>query len=615
MANMPSTKTNPQAAFIIWNYEERTTADSVNKPHEIEEIYLNTNDVISINTSKSKSQPSGAFEVRLAPTLNWTAKLTPGSWCVILMSRDEIPALTKENDSKSVNFGNPNAADRRLIKMFGRITSSRLSVDVDQETGARKSQYIVTGEDWGSVFNARIYIDPILRNNNFDQLTAIGEAERLFFDKLVIDYLSQSVKLPSAGSMVRNILGFWGSALEGLDVDIAGALGGSAGVNSPQKPLTNVSAAGQYRIPSKVANYFGFKTPANVPTVGIKDIVKVYQGVLSSYDTYSGDKLESFGFPNPTSFYGVNTVWQMLTDNSNNVLNELVADMRWEGDEPKLALYHRIRPFLVRSKFQGADDSIISSIRSYYKDVRRTTIPMQDIISINVGTNLNEKVNFIDVKPTTAFLKEAHSAEVKLESQTYSIESFERDGFRPMMFKTQYLPFRSSDPKPTDINAWKYLLREWHFNKDIMLNGAMSFIGISEYIGVGDNIMVDSRVLGTEYNKPQIDSGEQPTFLLAHVEQIRHDFTVNDITGARSFVTTIRFVRGIITDENGAIVGDSLSGVDKFSGSLLPTRADSFSSGGLTGALDKKASSMTLEDELTSNVHKGKTKHDPGGGN
>ena len=121
------------------------------------------------------------------------------------------------------------------------------------------------------------------------------------------------------------------------------------------------------------------------------------------------------------------------------------------------------------------------------------------------------------------------------------------------------------------MTHWKFLLREWHFNNHLLLNGAITFIGQSKYIQVGDNIKIDSKILG---NAP-VNVGQKKassSYLLAHVENISHTFSVNPESGARSFMTTIQFVRGVITDKEGKPLTLSEGGnaLDKFAEVLKP---------------------------------------------
>jgi hypothetical protein len=559
-----------------------------------------------MSTTKNKSNPAGRFDVRLAPTLNWVARLTPGSWCTILMSRSVFPEVSR-ND--------PGIADQRLVRMLGRIDSVRLSVTVDQESGARKTEYVVTGQDWGQIFNSKLYIDPIARNNNFDGLSAVGHAERIVFDKLTTDMLDKKAKLPSSATIFNALIKVWGSPLSDQLPSVTSLFSDS---NNPTPALVTQA---QYKIPSEVVQYFGFGGGNNRSFIGpinvmssqnFGDLLEVIHGKLDSLDTYSGDKGDAFGFINPTSLYGINTFWQILMDNSNPTINEMVTDMRWEDGVPKLAVYRRVRPFLIRDTFEGSTESEVEKNLSLFKNVRRARIPVKDVITINAGTNLNEKINFIEIKPES-MIQESHEARVKLESQVFDYNAYERDGFRPLIEKCWYIPFASDDPSPIDAVQWKHLLREWHFPKDNMLNGAISFIGLDDYIQVGDNIMVEASVFGAPFNKAQADQvnggGSDVPYFLAHVEQVENNFEADSASGARTFITTVRFVRGVITDSNGQTLG--VSGGSFFGPSLPLFGGIGLGGGDKGGAIDREASEMTKDDERHVNVNKRSLKSDP----
>jgi len=111
-------------------------------------------------------------------------------------------------------------------------------------------------------------------------------------------------------------------------------------------------------------------------------------------------------------------------------------------------------------------------------------------------------------------------------------------------------------------------MAEWYFNSHNYLNGSMEIVGQNEFIGVGDNIMVDATIFGP---KPNMSSKQinrsATTYLLLHVESLSHNFQVNDV-GVRHWTTTIRFVRGILTDGNGKALG--LAAIDNDSTKLSP---------------------------------------------
>ena len=134
-------RTNPNAMVFIYNYRDRmgdAKAATQIKTFEVDQIILNTNSLLNVTTTKNKATPAGTFEFRLAPTRNWVTAITPGSWCIILMSNSFIDDTAKYSGGR---------VDEKSFKMLGRIESVRGVIEVDQETGARKTQYVVQGAD------------------------------------------------------------------------------------------------------------------------------------------------------------------------------------------------------------------------------------------------------------------------------------------------------------------------------------------------------------------------------------------------------------------------------------------------------------------------------------
>ena len=141
--------------------------------------------------------------------------------------------------------------------------------------------------------------------------------------------------------------------------------------------------------------------------------------------------------------------------------------------------------------------------------------------------------------------------------------------FRPFIEETRQWPIRTKDslgiPDANSLVGWKFLLREWYFDTHRLLNGSISFAGINDYIQVGDNVIIDGRVLNITPNiKRQNIETSQHGFLLAHVESINHNFTINP-DGHRSYITSIQFVRGILVEneKTRALTGSSMRDMGK----------------------------------------------------
>jgi len=543
-------QTNPVGMVMVWNYTDRIDVEGAKKPNDTESnVIINSVSLRSMSTSKSKSSPAGSFELRLAPTFNWVTRITVGSWCVLLMS--------PEQDIPQTNNSAPGFVDPKTFKMLGRIDSVRMVVNVDQTTGARTTEYIIQGEDWGSVFNTSLYIDVIARNNNLEKGNAVGHAARILFDRFNKDWVTNGKGLPSATQIVAALIKLWGDPL--------GDIGGALAKVIPDLLFTSQS---QFKLPLGVARYMGFKNKKGIPVVNMASAIHLVSGRLDGPDKYSGDPLEAFGIMDPRTVYGMHSFWQLLMDNCNPTINELIADIRFDKKgSAAMALYNRVRPFITRTGFKNDD---VKKVTSLFKNVKKINIPAEEVISINAGTNWRDKVNFIEVLPQPNFNQTNFEVQVKLNSQEKDLKAFERDGFKPLIEKVKYMPYADKKPIPLEAVKWKKVLREWYFDTHNMLNGAVTFIGQREYIQVGDNIEIDSGIFGTApFNKGQkklLDSNND-TFLLAHVESVSHQFTV-DNSGARSFFTTIQFSRGIIADSNGDPTDSAGTAIDTSSSAL-----------------------------------------------
>lgn len=598
---------NPHAAIIVWNYKDRLdankTVESGSALHATEPKIFNTVSCLKISTSKSKSQPQGSFEIRLAPTKNWVTVLSAGSWLCILMSQQKIQY--KDLTGR---------ADPNKVKMLGRIDSVRAHVTVNQQTGARRTEYVVQGIDWGGIFNTMVYIDPLMRD--------VGEGSfwatwKIMYEKYAANIAKDGLYKPR--ETMRALLELWGTSKAGGNAAIIEAYGYEKGVNQNYddesgkcnlpNPGTSLSDTGSLsdgvsangvtfkattvlEVPSDVKRYFGFENTAltsiiksgagyeGVVSPSSKKYVDIENGSTIYYDRYSGGE-DAVGFIQPNSIFGAHTLWQLLMDNCNEVINELIPEMRWDsGGRAQLVLYRRIRPFIFREKFEGKGE--VEKLASYMYNLRTVTIPKDEILAVDVGTNWRDKINFVEIMPDQSLAAEGFVIphESKLAAQSFDTNAFSREGFRPLMKTTKYLAptqkNRSYDPLGT--TKWKYLLREWHFNNHLLLNGNIVFIGQNNYIQVGDNIMFDESIITSSHNT-NIDSlklKDNNPQILAHVEAVSHNFTV-DANGARSYVTTISFVRGIVVGKdrkplNSWAVSDRAEGrIDNNTRSLLPT--------------------------------------------
>jgi hypothetical protein len=371
------------------------------------------------------------------------------------------------------------------------------------------------------------------------------------------------------------------------------------------------------RLPKDVAKYMGFTDAKENLSPVIADIIELVTGRLKSKDKVllkSDDIYEEINDGVSVmpldSVLGTNSFWQLIMQNSNHWINETFSELRWiekDGVEiPQLCLYNRIKPFCLRDSSKIKDNSTaklgedakkslvispeektkqeadghskIQDFVSLFKNIKTYNVDEEDVIAINAGTNWRDRYNFIEVNVTYGNLggvreNKNWTAEQKRINQASDTISIGRDGFKPLLVNTSFIP-KSTDGKGLDIlriTDYKLINKEWFFNTHRMLNGSVVLVGQSDYVSVGDNIMMPARVL-FRGNNGNIDNitAQNNAFFLAHIESVSHTCNVSE-DGARNFVTNISFVRGIIVDKEGKQIEDTML-LDQDTSSVSPTQ-------------------------------------------
>jgi len=206
-------------------------------------------------------------------------------------------------------------------------------------------------------------------------------------------------------------------------------------------------------------------------------------------------------------------------------------------------------------------------LKSYFQYIAQHNIDSNTVLSVNAGTNWADKYNFIEIKPDFQDFA-IFGNWVKQKSQISDQAAFSREGFRPLIVNTKQFP-RNTKQKTgdTSLNAdidwsqlevWVALMKDWYFDTHRMLNGSITFTGTTEYIAVGNNIKFDVQLVNPTQNMTKLQNTatiQDGYFILGHIESISNSFTVND-SGARSYITTVQFVRGIVVNSKNVAYGD-----------------------------------------------------------
>lgn len=547
----------PHAAVIIWNYDDRVGSMPSDTINSVEKLIVSTNSCIGIQTSKSKGDPQGTFQLTLAPNRNWVSGVTPGSWCVLLMSNSPITQLDFQK------------ADPTKLKMIGKIDTVRVDTKANDD-GSRQTIYYVSGVDWGHIFHNILYIDSNLARPtdpvNLGNSAAIAIQNLLFGEKGIPKRFTTAASLQSL-----------------LDV-VGKDLGGFSAAGGQLNLLAN--AIYNFNLPASLSTYLQLANKSGVPVpppTNVNSMINLVSGALKTTEDSYTDTEESYGFIDPFSLQGAHSFWQVLMDNSNPTMNEMIAEMRPSSTGTKLCLYNRIKPFAIRgSPYSEKVQAVAGAIKvlSYFQNIKTHLLDPMTVKQINAGTNWKDKYNFVEIKPQFQDERIMEAA-IKTYTQAFDVTAFQREGFRPLIFSTKHFPGPVFEgPSLTsaswaELRGWVQVLQGWYFDTHKMLNGTVQMTGIDGYIAVGDNIMFDAQLINPNKNFSILQNATPATgYILGHVENVSHSFGITT-EGARTYTTTIQFVRGILVNQAKTLVNSTLDpGVLDVKASLTPEQMD-----------------------------------------
>jgi hypothetical protein len=558
---------NPNAVVLVYNYLDRQGDYDlkVENRDTIQLIHL-VSDLIEVQTSKSKSQPSGTFSIRLAPTYNWTTKLTPGSWLSIHMTTNY-----------SGNYLDVERYDSKHLKMIGRIDTVQMQVSVNQETGARETSYVVSGRDWGQVFDSVLYIDPAASISGDSPL---GQVMRYGFDKQLAEGKDPYY---STTSLMKFFINLWG--VQGKWPEFKEQF--RTATDGTELNADKLLPEAKFFLPKELVSAMNLQTSTDSDSNAVANNINLQVGKLIGEDKYDGEGNAVGGFPDLGSVLGGNTMWQIFNTHAGIIVNELLTDFRWDEERLALTLYKRVKPFLLvkDSSIQGHGKKISSS----YFNLQRTDINRDLVLNLQAGTNWRDKFNFLEILPgITTTVPGYGTVQPLVKASGSSVAdtvSFGRDGFKPLLFTSKAIPFTDEGVPEDDVGKtmvqWLPVMKQWYFNTHKMLNGTVTISNQEEYISVGSNISIDGDLFSRSFHVAGDTSRGEKIKLLAHVENVTHSFTVNS-EGARNFITTVNFVRGIYTDINCI---------------KLINSSESY-------GIDNDAMKLLEKDEWVSNVHR-----------
>lgn len=440
------------------------------------------NDVIRCNINKNKGGSSGNFsltlkrgkKVRNGRVLNedidYLDVIHPGDWIMIYIKKSGGITL---QDLQSTR---PESG----IKMIGVIENVRYIEVDDPGTASPRLEYVVTGRDFGKVFENNIFFNPTLNG---------GTASTLIGAQLVGD-ASKSIKginRPAEGALteftpdqiVKKLIGFFLGDGRGASLD---------GLNSTHQP---------WYVPAQMARVLrpNLRNRSQVSAADIIDTSKIGLQSYSRNDPVPNIR-QLLGANIPLSPPSEGTVWSMLEFFQNPIINELYTELTLTSDGTlQPALIHRQFPFSNKpgetSPFTANTNKSFKQLanrrnQTFFVDLPRHSILSSDIRQKNVGKADHERMNYVIVVPRSGFVNND-----KLFKAVSNIPSIQRYGIRIFQGETPYI---LQDENQLDLvkicELFSQLIADWFFHSHQLYNGTLVIDGRDEHIEIGNNLFI-----------------------------------------------------------------------------------------------------------------------------
>lgn len=490
------------------------------------------NDVIRANITKNKSSNSGTFSITLKrgkqvinqqvqnEDIDYLQVIHPGDWIMIYIKKSgEIDV----NSTKSSSG----------FKMLGVIQNVRYLETDDPETGKPRLEYLVTGVDFGSVFDSNIFFNPVL--NQDAAKTLLGA-----------QFLVDSLKSVKGSERADPASGTDGLSADNLIKKLIGFYLGDRGTN-----LDDLSSTNQpWFVPPFLAKTFGVQVRAKQRGASFVDILNTDRVGLHRYSP-NGTFQGASQLPGGTfikSLPSSGSVWQVMSSLQNAISNEMYTELVPDSrGNLRPSVVMRQMPFSNKrgqtAPFNVAKDYGItipevpkSAQKTYFTDLPRHKIVSSDIREKNVGKSEHERINHVVVVPGL----DVNSIDIGFQA-VVNTPSIQRHGLRTYQGQTRYIADRKLGGFKTACKFFTHLLVDWFFLSHHYFNGTIIIDGRDEHIQLGNNLLIE-------------DIGQ-----LYHIEGYTHTY-INQQGGSTEFTTELTVSRGQAFANNTArFIGASRS--------------------------------------------------------
>lgn len=464
------------------------------------------NDIVKCTIHKNKNSSSGGFSLILkrgnkesgditsGKPIDYLKVLSPGDWITIYMRKDDV--IIEGSNSKDSG-----------LKMLGIIENVRyLEVD-DPATGKPRFEYVVTGRDFGKIFESEIYFNPLI--NSIKDINNVMGGDFSTYAQNVLKKRSAQ----SADEVAKSFISYFLA-------------------DKNKSPLTRNTAV--FRLPTSLLPVFGgrdkFSDILDYSFIGLQKFTTVNQAGGKQVTTLKETK-PLLGNTYVTSFPPSGTVWSFLKSYSNPALNEMIVDLANKDGKIVPTFQLRQIPLSHSSSDQtnvftyNGSSSVQSSVndgqKTLFRELPQHVIKSTQIKQKNIGKSDFERVNSIVVVPQ---VPSSQGQEIKQAYlMMFNSPSVKKYGQRLLRLNTIYTQgedFKSITRKHTELVTDFFMLAHTFYNGTVITDGT------NDFVQVGQNLYIED------------------VKQLFHIDGISYMYEIDQDTGTTTYNTEFRVSHG-----------------------------------------------------------------------
>ena len=478
------------------------------------------NDIIRCSITKNKGSSSGTFSLTLKrgkrvrngvvqpEDIDYLDAINAGDWILIYMKKSGQTNTTSIKDDSGLKF-------------MGVIENVRY-VEVDQpDKGSPRLEYVVTGRDFGKVFENEVFFNPVLNDQTIQ--TILGAKFLTDSTKSVRGDNRAVTTNFTPDKVIKNLVSFYlGGAVDSLNVTHQ-----------------------LWYVPADLARSFRPQVRVKSGGVSFVDILDTSKIGLHQYD-----RNNKFRSVNPLpgaalikALPASGSVWAILQFMQNAAVNEMYTELVRDSRgnlQPTLVMRQfpfsnyntaETNSFKANSRLPSSggkgtvlSDNISDSEKTYFVTLPQTTIVSSDIKQKNVGKSDHERINHAIIVP-----KIDDKTNDILYSVAYNVPSIQRYGLRSIQTQSSYVLRKGEGIKKT-LDRYLNLLIDWFFLAHNLFNGTIITDGRDEHVEIGTNLYI------TDVKQ------------LYHIEGYTHNYELR-ADGKTMYTTEFRVSRGQVWDQ------------------------------------------------------------------